>query len=98
MCPGRIKTENGALNWVKCVIMVHYTRLHGSVLPSKQKFTLALSRILSSLLWGEYLVPSSPPDASRLCAHGKGRGLTIKGEPCKCVLTSIFYKSTLKLG
>ena len=64
----------------------HSTRLHGSVLPSKQNFTLALSRILSSLLWGEYIVPSSPPDASHLCARGKGRGLSIKGEPCKCVL------------
>ena len=73
-------------------ILLADTRLHGSVLPSKQKFTLALSRILSSLLWGEYLVPSSPPDASHLCARGKGRGLTIKGEPCK----RVFYVSVAK--
>ena len=70
---------------MQCDCNNNHTRLHGSVLPNKQKFTLALSRILSSLLWGEYIVPSSPPDASRLCARGKGRGLTIKGEPCKCV-------------
>ena len=57
--------------------MIVDTRLHGSVLPSKQKFTLALSRILSSTLWGECLVLSNPPDASRLCAREKGRGLSI---------------------
>ena len=35
---------------------------------------------------GEFIVPNNLPDASRLCARGKGRGLTIKGEPCKCEL------------
>ena len=29
---------------------------------------------------GEFIVPDITPDASRLCARGKGRGLTIKGE------------------
>ena len=52
--------------------------IHAYVWPSKKKFTLALSRILSSTLWGEYLVLiSNPPDPSRLCAREKGRGLSI---------------------
>ena len=48
-------------------------------------FILAASRILSSTLWGEYLVPDYPPEASCLSARGKGCGLSIKGEPCKRV-------------
>ena len=58
------------------VIALINTRLHGSG-----------SRVNNDSYWpllasfqayfGENLVPSSPPDALRLCARGKGRGLSI---------------------
>ena len=31
---------------------------------------------------GELIVPDNPTDASCLCARVKGRGMSIKGEPC----------------
>ena len=46
--------------------------------PSKRVFIPALSRIFCTLLWGEFLVPGNPPDASRVCARRKGCGLTIQ--------------------
>ena len=38
-------------------------------------FILAPSRILSSTLWGEYLVPDFPTEAFRLCARGPWKGV-----------------------
>ena len=43
------------------------------------------------LTLGEYLVPDFSPDASCLCACGKGCGLSIKGQPCKRVFSKYFY-------
>ena len=69
----------------------NYLVIHGyTVWPtlSKRVCILAPSRILSSTLWGEYLVPDFPTEAFRLCARGKGCGLSIKGDPCKRVSSS----------
>ena len=40
---------------------------------------------LFKLTSGERLVPKITPEAFCLCAHEKGRGLSIKGELCKRV-------------
>ena len=70
-------------------------------MPFLASFQAYFGRIFSSTK------PTRGPDASCLCAREKGRGLSIKGEPCKCVfsrtagtgpLNSALYKPSITPG